>query len=300
RVADRVHDERLLRRRDGGGPLVPEADQQVRREADQPPADEQQQQVAALDEHQHREDEERHIGEVAPLLVVAVHVPDGVEDDEPTDTGDDEHHHRAQRIDEHGQADLEAAALQPRPCGREVAAPVALRAQAEERPDRAGERDEDARRRDPAGRDARDAVAGEQDEQRPGERREQAEPRAGDHPRSSESSSTSSVSRLRWIATTRPSPTHTSDAATAITVSAKICPAPFPACRANAMRARFPPFSMISSESSTMIGLRRTRTPSAPVPKRNAAIPRYQAIPGPATTLLSARASRGRRRRRRR
>ena len=51
RVAERVHHERLLRRRDRARPLVPEADQQVRREADEPPADEQQEQVAALDEH---------------------------------------------------------------------------------------------------------------------------------------------------------------------------------------------------------------------------------------------------------
>ena len=60
-----------------------------------------------------------------------------------------------------------------------------------------------------------------------GERRRQAEPGAGDHPRSSESRSTSSASRRRCSATTRPSPTHTSDAATAITASAKIWPAPF-------------------------------------------------------------------------
>jgi hypothetical protein len=47
RVAERVHDEGLLRRRDRARPFVVEADQQVRGEADEPPADEQQQQVPA-------------------------------------------------------------------------------------------------------------------------------------------------------------------------------------------------------------------------------------------------------------
>ena len=49
--------------------------------------------------------------------------------------------------------------------------------------------------------------------------------------------------RLRLSATTRPSPTHTSEAATAITASAKIWPSPFPHRRANAIRARFDPLS---------------------------------------------------------
>src|SRR5438876_3380147 len=46
---------------------------------------------------------------------------------------------------------------------------------------------------------------------------------------------------------------------------------------------------MISSESSTINGLRRRRTPSAPVPNRNAATPRYQATLGPSIDLLPAR-----------
>ena len=89
RVADRVHDERLLRRGDRGRPLVPEADEQVRREADEAPADEQEQEVAALDEQEHREDEERDVREVAALFVVAVHVADRVEDDQAADARDD-------------------------------------------------------------------------------------------------------------------------------------------------------------------------------------------------------------------
>ena len=49
---------------------------------------------AALHEQEHREDEERHVREVAALLVVAVHVADRVEDDQAADAGDDQHHHR--------------------------------------------------------------------------------------------------------------------------------------------------------------------------------------------------------------
>src|ERR1051325_10859983 len=96
----------------------------------------------------------------------------------------------------------------------------------EEGPDRAAEGDEAARGRDPAGCDAWQLVPAEQDQDRAAERREQAEPGAAGHPRSSESVSTSSERFRRLSATTRPSPTQTSEAATAITASAKIWPAP--------------------------------------------------------------------------
>ena len=145
---------------------MPEADQEIGREADEPPADEEYEQVAALDEQQHREDEEGDVCEVAALLVVAIHVADRVEDDQPTDAADDQHHHRAQRVDEQLQADAEMSRLEPRPGCRDLAARVVAgqraqacrllrRVHAEEGPDRAAEGDEDARRRDPGGGDAR-------------------------------------------------------------------------------------------------------------------------------------------------
>src|SRR5689334_12002809 len=99
--------------------------------------------------------------------------------------------------------------------------------QPEERPDRPGERDEDGERREPACGAARDASPGERDRERAGQGRREAEPRSWDHPRSSDNWSTSRARLRRWIATTRPRPTHTSEAATAITASAKIWPAPF-------------------------------------------------------------------------
>src|SRR5262249_52519432 len=106
------------------------------------------------------------------------------------------------------------------------------------------------------------------------------------YPRNVFSRSTSSAIRLRLIATTRPSPTTTSDAATAMTATANTWPAPSPRWRAYPIRARFPPLSMISSESRTIRGLRRSRTPSAPVQKRNAATARYQATSGPSIAGL--------------
>ena len=49
---------------------------------------------------------------------------------------------------------------------------------------------------------------------------------------------------------------------------AKICPSAFPSWRANAISARLPAFSISSSASRMISGLRRMRTPKAPVAKR--------------------------------
>src|SRR4051812_40955758 len=87
------------------------------------------------------------------------------------------------------------------------------------------------------------------------------------------------------MATISPSPTTTSDAATAITAIAKTCPCSFPKCRAKAIRARFAPFSMISTESRMIRGLRRTRTPIAPVAKSRPASAMYHETSGPCIVL---------------
>ena len=225
RVAERVHHEGLLRGRDGLRPLVPEADQEIRGEADEAPACEQEQEVPRLDEQQHREDEERHVGEVAPLLGVVVHVADRVEDDQAAHAGDDQHHRDRERVDEQRQPYLEVACGEPGPRGRDRLALLRFAAQqADERRDRAAEGGEDGEGRDPAGRAPRDRTAEERDRQRSCQGREQAQPGAEDHPLSTRSRSTSRSRRLRAIATISPRPTTTSDAATAITASAKTCP----------------------------------------------------------------------------
>ena len=122
RVADRVHDERLLPGLDGRAPEVPEVDQEVGGEADHAPAGEQEQQVAGLDEQEHREDEERLVRVVAPLLLVAVHVADGVGEDQEAHAGDDEHHEDRERVDRDLGAEAQVARREPRPERRRVLA----------------------------------------------------------------------------------------------------------------------------------------------------------------------------------
>ena len=179
-VADRVHHERLLGGRDRLRPVVPESDQEVRGETDEPPAGEEEQQVAGLDEHQHREDEDRHVGEVAALLVVPVHVADRVEDDQAADAGDDEHHHDRHGVDQDRHPHMEGATSQPRVGGRELAAVGGAPApHAEERDERTGEPDEDRERPQIGGCAARDRRPGERDGERTRERCEQADPAAG-------------------------------------------------------------------------------------------------------------------------
>ena len=123
------------------GSLVPEPDEEVGREADEAPADEQQEEVPRLHEHEHREDEERHVREVAALLVVAGHVAHRVPDDQPADAGDDEHHHARERVEQDLEVDLEVAGGEPGVRGRDLLAVGRVCAQQPE------ERDERRRRR---------------------------------------------------------------------------------------------------------------------------------------------------------
>src|SRR5436305_15349725 len=87
------------------------------------------------------------------------------------------------------------------------------------------------------------------------------------------------------MATSSPSPTTTSDAATAMTAIANTCPDASPFRREKAISARLPPLSMISSERRTINGERRSKTPSAPIEKRIALTARYQATLGPSIEL---------------
>jgi hypothetical protein len=56
---------------------------------------------------------------------------------------------------------------------------------------------------------------------------------------------------------------------------------PLPRRREKAISTRLHALSISSSESSTISGLRRMSTPSAPVANMNAAIPKYQVTSGP-------------------
>ncbi len=94
---------------------VPEADQQVAAEADALPAEVEEQQVVGQHQHQHRGDEEVHVGEEAAVAVVVAHVLGRVEVDEKADEGDDQHHQTRQRIEVEADLRLEAGHGDPGP-----------------------------------------------------------------------------------------------------------------------------------------------------------------------------------------
>src|SRR5690606_15137989 len=90
------------------------------------------------------------------------------------------------------------------------------------------------------------------------------------HARTSDSSSTSVLTRLRKMATRIPSPTATSAAAIASTMNTAVwpvnaCGAPASAhCRANATMLGLAALSSNSTDRKIMMALRRVRTPTVP------------------------------------
>jgi hypothetical protein len=86
-VADAVGEEGLLARGRVGHLVVPEADEKVGAEPHAFPADEQERQVVPEDENQHREDEQVHVGEEAPVGLVVRHVRSRVQVNEEADAG---------------------------------------------------------------------------------------------------------------------------------------------------------------------------------------------------------------------
>ena len=70
----------------------------------------------------------------------------------------------------------------------------------------------------------------------------------------------------------------TSQAATTITISAKIWPSPLPHMREKPISARLAAFSISSRQSRITSGLRRISTPPAPIAKISALTARYQAM----------------------
>ena len=100
-------------------------------------------------------------------------------------------------------------------------------------------------------------------------------------------------------ATIRPRPTATSQAATTMTISAKIWPSWLPCMREKATSARLPALSISSRQSRITSGLRRTSTPPAPIEKTSAETTRYQSMligcGGPPASSMRAGARRRRR-----
>jgi hypothetical protein len=94
----------------GGGflvVLVPEADQQVGSQAHPFPAGEEHDHVLAQDQHEHEEQKQVEIGEVARLALVMGHVPHGVEVDQGTDPGDHQAHDGGDLVQVEGHVNLQ-------------------------------------------------------------------------------------------------------------------------------------------------------------------------------------------------
>ncbi len=108
-VADPVDDERFLTRRWRDLLVVVEADQEIGAEPHPLPAHEHHQVVVAEDQEEHGTHEEVQVGEVAPVPLLVAHVAHRVDVDQKPDPGDDEEHHRRQRVEEEGEVDLELA-----------------------------------------------------------------------------------------------------------------------------------------------------------------------------------------------
>ena len=108
RVAHPGDDEGLARRRPVGRLPIPEPDQQEAAEPHALPAHEQEEEVVGQHQDEHGGDEQVHVGEEAPVSLVAAHELDGVEQDEEADAGDHEHHDHRQRVEIEGDAGREA------------------------------------------------------------------------------------------------------------------------------------------------------------------------------------------------
>ncbi len=112
-VTDTVHDKGLL----GGiaGTLLFKvvADQQVGTEADTFPADKHDQGIVTKYQHQHGEDEQVQVTEVAVEALFTVHITDGVEMNQGADTGDDHDHHGRQRVKQEAPINLQVTNRHP-------------------------------------------------------------------------------------------------------------------------------------------------------------------------------------------
>jgi hypothetical protein len=98
-IADAVDDKGLDRSVAGGRLVIPEADQEIGGEADAFPAKEKLEEIIGGHQREHREGEEREIGEEARAVRILLHVADGIEMNEARDGGHHHQHHYGQRVD---------------------------------------------------------------------------------------------------------------------------------------------------------------------------------------------------------
>ena len=276
RVAEGVHDERLLAGRDGARALVPEVDQQVRGEADHAPAGEQEQQVArpgrAGASRRRRAPCRR--GSAAPRRHRAC--------SRRRTRGSGSRRPRRSSIMKTDSGSttiskptLQLAGREPGPERRDVDAllrVLACRSPRRHVAPRQTKRHADAAGREQPGLAAADPVPGEGDRARRRPRgREERDPGRGDHqlsPSACSSLSTSSSTLLRGTSPRSARGRRRPRRRRRPSRRARRSGRRRSRWRANAIRARLPALSMISSARRTISGLRRTSTPTAPVAKR--------------------------------
>ena len=119
-VADPVHDERLLTGSRLGLVVEPEPDEEVAAETHAFPPDEQDRKVGAEHQHQHEEDKQVQVGEIAWVRSVLTHVSHAEHVDQGTDTGHYHEHHGRQLVDLERQIDLQLTNRHPRPHAHDV------------------------------------------------------------------------------------------------------------------------------------------------------------------------------------
>ena len=93
---------------------VPERDQEVRASTHAFPTEEGDEQVFAHDQHQHREHEQVEIQEELGELRIAVHVANGVQVNERSNSGHKQCHRDAERIGQEGQVNMQRTDRDPR------------------------------------------------------------------------------------------------------------------------------------------------------------------------------------------
>ncbi len=94
RVTDPGHDKGLARCVAVVRVFIPEADQEITAQAYPFPSQVQQHQIVTQYQHQHGSDEQVHVGEESAIGRVVNHETGGVEMNQKTDAGDDQHHYK--------------------------------------------------------------------------------------------------------------------------------------------------------------------------------------------------------------
>ena len=142
-VAQARDEEGLLGGSSRGGTVEPEADEQVGRDTDHLPEHVHHEEAVHEDQPEHGSREQGHVGEVAPVTRIAVHVALGVDLDQERNGGDDDEHDGREAVNVEPDVDRDVADAQPLSAREGQAMAVSLQ-RAIEHPEGEHEGDADA------------------------------------------------------------------------------------------------------------------------------------------------------------